>query len=113
MEHSHNGRPVQVATRPLPGQEVLEHEICQLKRQVGQLQEAVVSHAVVDQAIGVVITLGQLDPDTALRVLQQVSQHTNIKLRQVAEHLVVWARTKQLPDAVRQALDAALAETAD
>ena len=60
-----------------------------------QLQEAVVSHAVVDQAIGVVVTLGG---DQDFQVLREVSQHTNVKLRQVSEQIVNRVHSEQLSD---------------
>lgn len=53
-----------------------------------QLKEAVRSHAVVDQAIGVILAVGQLTPDQGWDVLRSTSQNTNIKLRHVAELIV-------------------------
>jgi hypothetical protein len=41
-------------------------------------------------------------------VLRDVSQHTNIKLREIAGLVVDWALTRQLSDEVHRALDAAL-----
>ncbi|WP_404199086.1 ANTAR domain-containing protein [Streptomyces tauricus] len=61
------------------------------------MQVAVHAHAVVDQAIGVVIAMGRLTPEQGWEVLRKVSQHTNIKLRTVAEHVVDFAPTQQLP----------------
>ncbi|QIJ60817.1 ANTAR domain-containing protein [Streptomyces sp. JB150] len=82
--------------------------IIALHEEVEQLRRAVVSHAVIDQAIGVVIALGGLSSDTAWNVLKEVSQHTNIKLREVADHIVQWPRCEWLPPEIRQALNAAL-----
>ncbi|MEU9168450.1 ANTAR domain-containing protein [Streptomyces sp. NPDC048420] len=84
-------------------------KISDLQEEIGQLQEAIVSHAVIDQGIGVVITLGTLRPDQGFEVLREVSQHTNIRLRQISEHLVDWVHSEQLPDEIRTALDEALA----
>ncbi|MGW0572978.1 ANTAR domain-containing protein [Streptomyces tauricus] len=71
----------------------------ELRDENAQLHEAVRSHAVVDQAIGVVIVLGRLTPEQGWDVLREISQRTNSKLRHVAQHLVDWARTGQLdPD---------------
>lgn len=70
-----------------------------------QLQEAVRSHAVVDQAIGVVLAVGRLSPDAGWEVLRNISQNTNIKLRHVAELIVDWARTGELPAEVRERLE--------
>ncbi|MDH6695808.1 MULTISPECIES: ANTAR domain-containing protein [Streptomyces] len=89
-----------------------EHEhdnrISALREEVTQLHRAVASHAVVDQAIGVVVAYAGLRPDTAWEVLREISQHCNIKLREVAEHLVRWPRLGELPARLRDALDTAL-----
>lgn len=83
-----------------------------LQDEVRQLQEAIASHTVVDQAIGVVIVLGGLTPDGGWAVLREVSQHTNTKLRLIAEQVVSWASGGWLSDDTRHALDAALARAA-
>ncbi|MEU6323354.1 ANTAR domain-containing protein [Streptomyces sp. NPDC047009] len=57
-----------------------------------QLRRAVASHAIIDQAIGVVVVLGQIPPEEGWRVLRDVSQRTNIKLRTVAEHVLQFAQ---------------------
>jgi hypothetical protein len=79
-----------------------------LREEVEQLKHAIVSHAVVDQAIGVVIAYGGLHPDSAWNVLKAVSQNTNTKLREVAEHILQWPRCEWLPPEIRQALNTAL-----
>ncbi|MFE9813198.1 ANTAR domain-containing protein [Streptomyces sp. NPDC005548] len=73
------------------------------------MQEAVDSHAVIDQAIGVLLTLGQLTPDQGWNVLRDVSQHTNIKLRHVAELIIEWARTGTLAADISTELERQLA----
>ncbi|GAA5215759.1 ANTAR domain-containing protein [Streptomyces thinghirensis] len=83
-------------------------QIFQLQEQVRQLKEAVVSHAVVDQAIGMVVVLGRVTPDEGWIVLKEVSQHTNIKLRNVAEMILIWGRTGVMPPEIRAALEDAL-----
>ncbi|MDQ0753726.1 hypothetical protein QF034_007957 [Streptomyces africanus] len=82
--------------------------IFQLQEEVRQLKEAVVSHAVVDQAIGMVVMLGRISPDQGWAVLKEVSQHTNIKLRNVAELILVWGRTGVMPREIRAELEDAL-----
>ncbi|MEV7081985.1 ANTAR domain-containing protein [Streptomyces sp. NPDC093516] len=82
--------------------------ILALEEEVRQLKEAVVSHAVVDQAIGMVVALGRISPDQGWHVLKEVSQHTNIKLRNVAELILVWGRTGLMPEEIRAALEDAL-----
>ncbi|MFE1252052.1 ANTAR domain-containing protein [Streptomyces sp. NPDC058735] len=85
--------------------------ILALQEEVHQLKAAVVSHAVVDQAIGMVMALGRLSPDQGWAVLKEVSQHTNIKLRSVAELILVWGRTGIMPEQIRAALEDALDRT--
>ncbi|CAM5597222.1 ANTAR domain-containing protein [Streptomyces hirsutus] len=82
--------------------------ILQLEEEVQQLKEAVVSHAVVDQAIGVVVALGRVSPDQGWTVLREVSQHTNVKLRDVAATIVASGRTGVLPPGLRAELRKAL-----
>ncbi|WP_404199255.1 ANTAR domain-containing protein [Streptomyces tauricus] len=62
-----------------------------------QLRQAVRAHAVVDQAIGVVVAMGWLTPEQRWKVLREISQRTNTKLRTVAEHVVTWPRTQDVP----------------
>ncbi|MEU0007903.1 ANTAR domain-containing protein [Streptomyces sp. NPDC006314] len=79
-----------------------------LEEEVNQLRRAVVSHALVDQAIGVVMTVGGLTPEQGWEVLKRVSQHTNVKLREVARLLVRWPARGRLPEAIHRALTAAV-----
>ena len=53
-----------------------------------QLQEAMSSRAVIDQAIGIVMAQNRCDADAAFDVLRRASQNRNVKLRQVAADLV-------------------------
>ena len=79
-----------------------------LQEEVDQLKEAVVSHAVVDQAIGMMVALGRVAPDEGWAVLKDVSQHTNIKLRNVAELILIWGRNGDLPPQLKAELEDAL-----
>ncbi|MFI2762102.1 ANTAR domain-containing protein [Streptomyces echinatus] len=79
-----------------------------LEAEVGQLKEAMASHAVVDQAIGMVVALGRVTPDQGWQVLKDISQHTNIKLRNVAELILIWGRRGDIPAAIRAELEDAL-----
>ncbi|MEU2714451.1 ANTAR domain-containing protein [Streptomyces sp. NPDC007205] len=83
-------------------------QIAELRAQVDQLKEAVVSHAVVDQAIGMTVALGRVTPDEGWEILKEVSQHTNIKLRNIAELILIWGRRGDIPPEVRAALEDAL-----
>ncbi|MEU9882282.1 ANTAR domain-containing protein [Streptomyces phaeochromogenes] len=79
--------------------------IAELQEEIGQLKEAVTSHAVVDQAIGIMVALGRVTPDDGWAVLREVSQHTNIKLRNVAEMILAWGQNGDLPPDVRATLE--------
>ncbi|GAA2482769.1 ANTAR domain-containing protein [Streptomyces longisporus] len=79
-----------------------------LQEEVDQLKEAIVSHAVVDQAIGMMVALGRVTPEQGWAVLKDVSQHTNIKLRNVAELILIWGRNGDLPPEIKAELEDAL-----
>ncbi|WNM32362.1 ANTAR domain-containing protein [Streptomyces sp. Li-HN-5-11] len=89
-----------------PGDEA--DRVFALEAEVQQLKAAVTSHAVVDQAIGMVVALGRVTPDQGWQVLKDVSQHTNIKLRNVAELVLVWGRTGDMPADIAAELEDAL-----
>ncbi len=56
--------------------------------EVGQLETALRSRAVIDQASGIVMHVLRCDSDEAFAVLRQMSQRTNRKLAEVAEAVV-------------------------
>ncbi|CAL9637883.1 ANTAR domain-containing protein [Streptomyces sp. enrichment culture] len=92
-----------------PGEPADETErIVELREEVQQLKEAVTSHAVVDQAIGMMVALGRVAPDEAWAVLREVSQHTDLKLRRVAELILLWGSSGEIPAEIREELEAAL-----
>ncbi|MFE1442194.1 ANTAR domain-containing protein [Streptomyces sp. NPDC058739] len=84
-----------------------------LRAEAGQLQRAVTSHALVDQAIGAVVVLGRIPPEEAWRVLRDVSQRTNVKLSTVAAYVMDFAQGAELPEDVRAELHSAIARYAD
>lgn len=53
-----------------------------------QLQEALASRAVIDQAMGIVMSTRRCSPDEAFSFLRRTSQNANRKLREVATDLV-------------------------
>ncbi|MDQ0584316.1 ANTAR domain-containing protein [Streptomyces rishiriensis] len=108
MGFAHNGRPEPTGVRQPQEPGDLAARIVDLQRDNDHLQTAIASHAVIDQAVGVIITLGGLRPQQGFDVLKDVSQHTNIKLREIAGLVIDWVSTQQLPDPVQQALKAAL-----
>ncbi|QDQ09280.1 ANTAR domain-containing protein [Streptomyces spectabilis] len=84
-------------------------EVRALREEAEQLRHAVHSRAAVDQAIGVVIARGGLSPQEAWDVLREVSMRTHTKLRVVAEQLVAWVQTAELPPVLRAELERQLA----
>ncbi|MFG3034492.1 ANTAR domain-containing protein [Streptomyces sp. NPDC048253] len=79
----------------------------QLQQENAQLRQAVDSHAVVDQAIGVLVAVHRVVPGAGFEVLREVSQHTNIKLHAVAG-MVIGALGQPLAEPVGHELDAAV-----
>ena len=53
-----------------------------------QLRSSMVSRAVIDQAVGVIMATERCAPDKAFSVLRSVSQNTNVKLRDLAVTIV-------------------------
>ncbi|MFE9452757.1 ANTAR domain-containing protein [Streptomyces sp. NPDC006739] len=84
-------------------------EVERLRTTNGQLQRAVSSHALVDQAIGVVVVLAGVDPATAWEVLREISQRTNTKLSTVAADVLDFAQGAFLSGRVRDELRTAFA----
>jgi ANTAR domain/PAS fold/GAF domain len=60
-----------------------------LRQQEAQLRDALTSRAVIDQAKGILMARQGLDADGAFAELARLSQHANVKLRDVARQLVV------------------------
>jgi GAF domain-containing protein len=67
----------------------------QAKRLAHQLQTALASHAVIDQALGILMSRADSTAEEAFDRLRQRSQADNVKLRDLAQHVVA--------EAVRQA----------
>jgi hypothetical protein len=55
----------------------------------GQLRASLASRAVIDQAIGVIMAEQRCTATDAFAILRAASQNRNIKLRQVAEQIVI------------------------
>lgn len=108
MDVSHHSRPAPADVHRPQEPDDLAVRITELQRDNSRLQTAITSHAAIDQAVGVVIALGGLCPRQGFAVLKDVSQHTNLKLRTIAELVVEWVSTQRLPDDVQHALDTAL-----
>ncbi|MVO88751.1 ANTAR domain-containing protein [Streptomyces sp. p1417] len=95
-------------TRAEEPAQVPREQLVRLEEEVDHLKQAVTSHATVDQAIGVILAVGQLTPAHGWDVLKEVSQNTNIKLRHIAELIVTWGRTGELPSEVRSQLESSI-----
>ena len=63
-------------------------------REVDQLEDALETRLVIGQAEGIIMERLGIDEETAFRFLVRVSSTTNIKLRDVAAHIV---QTRQFP----------------
>ncbi|MCF3961984.1 ANTAR domain-containing protein [Streptomyces fuscigenes] len=84
-----------------------------LRREVDGLRHALESHPVIDMARGLVMATGRCTPDDAWRVLVEVSQHTNIKLRAIAQALVDGVEGPPPAPQVREALNASFRRLAE
>jgi predicted amidohydrolase YtcJ len=95
------------AQRPLPDAG-REDAVARLEGEVVQLRRAVDSHATVDQAIGVLIAVYRIVPEDGFEVLRKVLQHTNIKVRALAEMVIGWGVGAALPPSVVREMDKAV-----
>ena len=55
---------------------------------VEHLEQALSSRELIGQAQGILMERERITPDQAFDVLRRASQHLNVKLREVAQHLV-------------------------
>ncbi|WP_329406387.1 ANTAR domain-containing protein [Streptomyces sp. NBC_00704] len=95
----------------MPDHDELVQKVAALEQEVDQLRQALASRADIDQALGVVAAVCRLSPENSWDVLRQVSQHTNIKLRDVAQHVMRWVMSGRLPEEIRPAMRAAVLRT--
>ncbi|WP_405624748.1 ANTAR domain-containing protein [Streptomyces sp. NBC_00016] len=93
--------------RPLPDG-TRDAAVARLEQENAQLRQAVDSHAVVDQAIGVLVAVHRIAPAAGFEGLREVSQHTNVKLHTVAEMVIGWALGQSLPERVERELGQAV-----
>ena len=70
-------------------------------RDIDNLTVALKSRTVIGQATGLVMAKYDLDQDAAFAFLQRTSSHLNMKLRQVAEQIVVEANARAGRDDLR------------
>lgn len=85
-------------------------QVERLQEQVQQLEQAMASRPVIDQARGILMAVESCTADQAWDTLRDASQHANTKLRDVAEALVTVstggpAPTEPVRTALRDAVD--------
>ncbi|MFD9637154.1 ANTAR domain-containing protein [Streptomyces violascens] len=101
---------------PEPGADLAADRDCDpdpdtdLRLELGQLRQAMESRGTIDLARGILMAAFALTPEDAWNVLVATSQHTNTKLRCLAEQVVDSAGGTPLPESVRTHLSAAVAE---
>ncbi|WP_369237081.1 ANTAR domain-containing protein [Streptomyces sp. R21] len=83
-------------------------EVVELRARNEQLGRALASRAVIDQARGMVMALAPCSSERAWDLLVEVSQHCNVKLRDVAVALVATTKDEALPEPIRRELRRAL-----
>lgn len=88
----------------------LEQTAVSLEQTAAHLEQTAVSDAAARKAIEVVRAVGRLTAGEAWDVLREVSMHTNIKVRHVAELITEWGRTGELCADIRTELERGLAE---
>ncbi|MEU0677111.1 ANTAR domain-containing protein [Streptomyces sp. NPDC006172] len=83
---------------------LLRDEAVELLEEKEQLKHAMESRPVIDMARGVLMAGLACEPEEAWEVLVTVSQHANIKLREVAEAVTSAASGKPMPELLEKHL---------
>jgi AmiR/NasT family two-component response regulator len=83
-------------------------EVIELCAEIEQLSRALASRAVIDQARGMVMALVPCSGERAWGLLVDVSQHCNVKLRDVAAALVATTEGEAFPGEMQRELRKAL-----
>ncbi|MFD7662010.1 ANTAR domain-containing response regulator [Streptomyces sp. NPDC059788] len=87
----------------------VESAVERLRAENAQLRRALDSRALIDQARGVLMATEACTAEQAWEILRQTSQHSNIKVREVAGEVVAGATGTTGPGPVRTQLRAAVA----
>ncbi|MFC7308645.1 ANTAR domain-containing protein [Streptomyces monticola] len=82
--------------------------IVMLRAENDTLRRALAGHVLIDQARGMVMVLAPCSSERAWGLLVDISQHCNVKLRDVAAALVATAEGEPLPEQMRRELRRAL-----
>ncbi|WP_367318111.1 ANTAR domain-containing protein [Streptomyces sp. HUAS ZL42] len=80
----------------------------ELLQEKEQLAHAMESRPVIDMARGVLIASFACQPEDAWEILVTVSQHANVKLREVADAVTAAATGKPMPTELQDHLAAAV-----
>jgi anti-anti-sigma factor len=108
--HDHAGNAISASRAPRNGSQDTTRT---LRIEVEQLRRAMTTRPTIDLARGILMASYRLSPESAWRVLVNVSQHTNIKLRHVAEDVVGSLDGHPLSEETRRHLAAAVATEQD
>ena len=84
-----------------------------LQAEVEQLREAMVSRAVIEQARGMLMAIASCSDRAAWDLLVEISQHSNVKLRDVSAALVAAAPGGLLPPGIEPTYRKAFARLRD
>ncbi|AXK37410.1 ANTAR domain-containing protein [Streptomyces armeniacus] len=84
-------------------------EVGALRAEITQLREAMDSRAVIDQARGMLMALAPCSSEAAWDLLVEISQRSNVKLRDVSAALVASAAGEPSPPEIQKACRRALA----
>ncbi|MFG2500949.1 ANTAR domain-containing protein [Streptomyces sp. NPDC048441] len=105
--------PVSVEQPPEPSAVALERAeaLGRLGEEVDQLQHAMVSRPLIDQACGVLMAAESCTAEEAWGILRETSQHTNVKLRDIAAAVVAGVDGSGAEVSVRTALRKAVARS--
>ncbi|WP_037672144.1 ANTAR domain-containing response regulator [Streptomyces griseus] len=105
------------ADEPLPVSSVVALERAErltvLQEEIEQLRHAISSRPVIDQARGILMAVHACTSGQAWHILRETSQHTNTKLRTVAEAITSSVDGPAPPEELREALRAAIARHTD
>ncbi|MFD8568979.1 ANTAR domain-containing protein [Streptomyces sp. NPDC059639] len=88
------------------GTEPPERLVARMEAEIAGLRRSVSSHAGIDQAVGVILTMGRMTPAQARDALHEVAARTGVTTAHLARLLVDYPRTGLLPAPVRQELEA-------
>ncbi|MDQ0596171.1 hypothetical protein QF037_000516 [Streptomyces canus] len=83
-----------------------------LQKEIEQLRHAMSTRPVIDIACGILMAGWSCTPEEAWEVLVRVSQHSNAKLRDVAEAVMATARQEPMPAHLQEHLASASYEQA-